>query len=169
MISLVVTIIGPDTPGLVDSLAAAVSDHEGHWLESRLSRLAGYFAGVVHVEVPEEKASSLEAALVACESKGLSITVHHGREHEEGARQVWVELVGSDRPGIVREVSRALFTSGANLVKLETDRKGAPMSGELLFEARALLEVSSDEALRSVRETLEAIATDLMVEIRVGD
>ena len=42
---LVITIIGIDRPGLVESVAVAVADHGGSWVESRMSRLAGQFAG----------------------------------------------------------------------------------------------------------------------------
>ena len=44
-IPLVMTIIGPDRTGLVESVARAVADHGGNWLESRMCRLGGEFAG----------------------------------------------------------------------------------------------------------------------------
>jgi glycine cleavage system regulatory protein len=40
-VSLVFTVIGPDRPGLVERLAAAVTEHDGNWLESRTDVLAG--------------------------------------------------------------------------------------------------------------------------------
>src|SRR4051812_3506563 len=42
-IPLVMTIIGPDRPGLVELLASLVAEHGGNWLESRMSHLAGQF------------------------------------------------------------------------------------------------------------------------------
>ena len=41
---LVLTIIGEDRPGIVESLAEIISDHSGNWLESSMSQLAGKFA-----------------------------------------------------------------------------------------------------------------------------
>ncbi len=41
---LVMTVIGQDRPGLVDSVAELVAAHGGNWLESRMSRLGGQFA-----------------------------------------------------------------------------------------------------------------------------
>ena len=52
---LVMTVIGPDRPGLVDTVAGLVAEHEGNWLESRMSRLGGHFAGILRVEVPASK------------------------------------------------------------------------------------------------------------------
>ena len=51
MPTLVLTLIGPDRAGLVEAVAAVVADHGGNWLESRMSRLAGQFAGILEVEV----------------------------------------------------------------------------------------------------------------------
>ncbi len=49
---LVLTVIGDDRPGLVGELSAAISSHQGNWLESSMSHLAGKFAGIVKVAVP---------------------------------------------------------------------------------------------------------------------
>jgi len=53
----VLTLIGPDRPGLVESVAARVAAHGGNWLESRMAHLAGQFAGILRVEVPAERLS----------------------------------------------------------------------------------------------------------------
>ena len=57
------TVIGPDRTGLVDAVAALVTEHGGNWLESRMSRLGGHFAGILRVEAPEEREKGLVAAL----------------------------------------------------------------------------------------------------------
>ena len=44
--SLVMTVIGPDRPGLVEELSKTIAAHEGSWLESRMAQLAGHFAAV---------------------------------------------------------------------------------------------------------------------------
>ena len=58
-IPLVMTIISPDRTGLVESIARAVADHGGNWLESRMCRLGGEFAGILRIEIPEEKRDAL--------------------------------------------------------------------------------------------------------------
>ena len=49
--AMVFTFVGADKPGLVEKLAQTVGQHGGNWLESRMSELAGQFAGIVQVEV----------------------------------------------------------------------------------------------------------------------
>src|ERR1700749_2494828 len=104
--SLVMTVIGKDRPGLVDSVASIVAEHGGNWLESRMSRLGGQFAGIVHVEVPAEKEQALAKALMGLDAQGLTVVVHSSERQAAAARQMNIlEIVGQDRPGIVRHIS----------------------------------------------------------------
>ena len=59
MEDLVLTLIGADRPGLVESLAKRVAAHRGNWVESRMAHLAGQFAGILRVEVPAANVRSL--------------------------------------------------------------------------------------------------------------
>ena len=138
MADLVLTLIGPDRPGLVEAVADPIAAHGGNWLESRMAHLAGQFAGILRVEVPDDRAAALTEALRRLDTRGLHVTVQRGpRPAPSTRRTLVVDLVGLDRPGIVREVSRVLAERGVNIEELETDRSPAPMSAELLFRSRA--------------------------------
>ena len=117
---LVMTVIGQDRPGLVESVAALVAEHGGNWLESRMSRLGGQFAGILRVEVPGENEPALVAALKKLESRGLTVVVHPDQPKPlpASARQSVLDIVGQDRPGIVREISHALASFGVNVEEL---------------------------------------------------
>ena len=169
--ALVMTVIGQDRPGLVDSLAALVADHGGNWLESRMSRLGGHFAGILRVEVPSEKQVPLAAALRALEAHGLTVVVHsgHSQPPSPNARLNLLEIVGQDRPGIVRQISHALASFGINVEELETECASAAMSGETLFKARARLSIPQSCDTAQVRQRLEKIAEDLIVEISLAE
>jgi len=169
MESLVVTVIGKDRPGLVESVSAAVEAHGGSWVESRMSRLAGEFAGILRVSVPAAEAGALSEALEALRVYGLRVVVERGVEDavEEG-HVVVLELVGSDRPGIVHKISEALAVRGVNVEELNTECEGAPWSGDTLFKATARLRAPRGLDLDQLRESLEAIAADLMVDISLG-
>jgi glycine cleavage system regulatory protein len=165
--SLVMTVIGDDRPGLVESVAEIVAEHGGNWLESRMSRLGGQFAGIVHVEVPAGNEPSLTTALKKLDARGLTVVVHSDRT-EVGAgsqRLSMLEIVGQDRPGIVRQITHALATFGVNVEELHTECASAAMSGETLFKARAKLGIPASCDVTSLRQTLEKIAADLIVEI----
>ncbi|MBU6397962.1 MAG: hypothetical protein KJS74_07260, partial [Rhodospirillales bacterium] len=115
MTSLVVSLAGPDRPGLVNSLSERITAGGGSWLESRLAHLAGTFAGIILVRVPDEKAKALAAALAAMQESGLAVTILTGTESAPLPEQVTLELLGNDRPGIVREVTQTLRGLGVNI------------------------------------------------------
>src|SRR5690242_6498887 len=138
-IPLVMTIIGKDRTGLVESIAGVVAEHGGNWLESRMCRLGGEFAGLLRIHVPSEKQAALSNALKTL--PGLSVTVHAdepGKESDAG-KLIALEIVGHDRPGIVREIARALAQQGVNVEDLSSELVSAAMSGETLFKARVKL------------------------------
>ena len=164
--SLVMTVIGEDRPGLVDSVASIVAEYGGNWLESRMSRLGGQFAGIVHVEVSQEKEHALIQALKNLDAEGLKIVVHADRR-APATQQTFstLEIMGQDRPGIVRQISHALAEFGVNVEELHTECSSAAMSGETLFKARARLTIPPSCRIEQLRQTLEKIAADLIVEI----
>ncbi|MGB5811030.1 MAG: ACT domain-containing protein [Polyangiales bacterium] len=170
MESLVVTVIGKDRPGLVQSVSAAVEAHGGSWVESRMAHLAGHFAGILRASVPESSVEALSEALRGLHSGGLQVLIERGvtTAVEEG-RAIVLDLVGSDRPGIVHKISEALAARGVNVDELDTECDGAPWSGEALFKARARLRAPKGLDLDQLREGLEAIAGDLMVDITLGE
>jgi glycine cleavage system regulatory protein len=165
------TVIGQDRPGLVESVAALVAEHGGNWLESRMSRLGGQFAGILRVEVPSENEAPLVAALKKLDALGLTVVVHPDQPGATAApaRQRALDIVGQDRPGIVREISRALASFGVNVEELHTECASAAMSGETLFKARARLSLPESCDAAQVRQQLERIAADLIVEISLEE
>jgi len=175
--TLVMTVIGADRPGLVQLVAARVADHGGNWLESRMCHLGGQFAGILRVEVAAERVDELVGALHRLEENGLRAIVHA----EDGAAVktarstgsgqagsvATLELVGQDRPGILRSVSGVLATHGVNVEELSSERVSAPMGGGTLFQAHATVLVPAKVNLAAVRADLEKIAADLMVDLKL--
>lgn len=170
MATLVLTVIGDDRAGLVDALAGPIALHGGNWDRSHMARLAGKFAGIVVVSVPDERVDELAAALGTLTAQGLldvtvAIAATDGAEDRD--ELLTLHLIGQDRPGIIREVASVLAQRNVSIEELETTASSAPMSGELLFEATATLRVPADTDPADLRSTLEAIANELMVDLDV--
>lgn len=163
------TVISPDRPGLVELVTAHVVEHGGNWLESRMCRLGGQFAGIVRVEVPAEKSDALLASLAKLEKNGLQISARKEAAPTAGARGVvaTVELVGQDRPGILHQISRVLAQNGVNVEELSSDRVSAPMDGSMLFQARATVLLPAGVSIGQLRGEIEKIASDLMVDVSI--
>jgi glycine cleavage system regulatory protein len=166
-IPLVMTIISPDRTGLVESVARTVAEHGGNWLESRMCRLGGEFAGILRIELPAEKKSALLAALQKLQVNGLQIHIRDvaSTETNAGGKQTSLEIVGADRTGIVREITSALARAGVNVEEFSSELTSAPMSGETLFKATARLQLPANCDLASLKKDLEKIAADLLVDV----
>lgn len=165
--AFIVTFIGDDRPGLVEALSSAIERSGGNWLESRLSQLGGKFAGLVLVNLPESAGPGLEETLRGLADSGLSVRVTPAASEvaPRGERRVNLTVVGPDRPGIVREISRALAAEQLNVVEMESEVSSAPMSGEQLFHACIEAELPAGATLEALQGALDSIADDMTLDI----
>jgi glycine cleavage system regulatory protein len=126
---------------------------------------------LLRVNIPDARASELARALDELGSRGLRVTVQPAEPTPTAveARGLRLELIGQDHPGIIRQLSHALAERRINVDELDTNVTSAPMSGEPLFSARASLRVPSSVPLEELRETLEKIANEMMVDLSLDD
>ncbi|MDR0577403.1 MAG: glycine cleavage system protein R [Candidatus Accumulibacter sp.] len=168
IMNLILMAIGDDRPGLVGQLSAAIGRHGGNWLQSSMSHFAGKFAGIVRVDIGEERVDALEAELAAL--PGLRVTAEvSGAAPASSGRRLNLALAGHDRIGIVREVSHVLARHAVNVEELSTHTASAPMSAEILFHATAELTASPSLDTRALVRDLEQISNDLMVDITLDE
>ncbi len=167
-VDMVLTAIARDRPGVVESLADVIAAHEGNWVESSMAQLGGEFAGIVMVEVPEGAAAKLDDALTKLDKKGIEVTVHKtaSRERPTG-HHVRLELTGIDHTGIVLEVTRTLASKGISIDELSTTVSRGSMGAEPMFSAHADIVLPDIMGLDDLREALELIAADIMVDIEL--
>ena len=165
--SLVLTFIGHDKPGLVNAISETIAAAGGNWQESRLARLSGEFAGILLINAPTPNIPTLTAALKALEATGLRITIAPATattpETEETT--LTLNLVGHDRPGLVRDVTQALIAVGANIEEFSSFIESAAFTGDTMFHATARLHLPANTTTEDVRKTLERLADEIMVDL----
>src|SRR5262249_49194669 len=128
------------------------------------------FAGLLHISADADRAESLAAWLTTLDAGGLTVVVERtGEPAKTPSRALRLELIGNDRPGIIRDISRVLANHQVNIEELETAIVSARMSGEPLFRARAHVSVPASVALAGLRRQLEALAGELMVDLTLDD
>lgn len=167
--TIIVSVIGPDRPGLIEQLSSVIVAASGNWEGSRMIRLAGQFSGMVQVVIAEEALPAFHEALAVLEQSGLQTRVHHAGENEttpKSGTALSLEVVGQDRQGIVSAISGTLARLGVNVIELATDCIQAPWSGERLFKTEAGLVLPAGLDADILRQEVEAIAPDLMVEVK---
>lgn len=167
--SVILTVVGSDRPGLTRAIADAVYAAGGNWLESHLSRLGGKYVGSVLVELPAERLGELERAARAIDAVGLSVAiVAAASDAERGHGQpLDIEIVGQDRPGIVREVTTVLAGLDVNIEDFTTIIEESAQFGAPLFRGRAKLLLPAGVSTDQLREALERISGEIMVDFAV--
>jgi glycine cleavage system regulatory protein len=170
--NFIITFIGDDRPGLVESLSEAIANHNGNWLESRMSQLSGKFAGLISISVPEESTAALQIALKnlseqgSISIRGVSAAIGEPAVVDHG-RIVNLTILGPDRPGIVREIAAALSSRKINVVDMESYVSPAPMSAEMMFHARVEAQIPEQGDLDELSDTLDAIANEMDVDVHL--
>jgi glycine cleavage system regulatory protein len=168
--SLVMTVLGPDRPGIVEVLAEQLRLHDGSWQESRLAHLQDQFAGIIEVSLPEEQVDAFEQAMIALkQSQQLQCHLSVVGSAKATGKRVKLEFLGQDRPGIVFAISDLLHDLNVNVESMDTSVQSAPMSGEQLFCARFEVQLPAHLDFESLEERLAAIGQELMLDFNYAD
>jgi len=166
MKSLVMTVLGTDRTGLVRAVSDTIAANGGNWLESRMARLSGQFAGIVRVECPEEAIDPLIEKLGELAAEGIIIQTVREESAPVAPRVLLsIDVVGNDRPGIVRELAGAIAHAGGNVEELTTGLENAPMSGHPIFRARGIVSIPENSQASALTAAIENLGSDLSVEI----
>ena len=163
---VILTIVSSDRPGIIEPLSEILASHNGDWVDSNMSSLAGKFAGVLLASVPDENVDSLITDWKRLSSADLHLLAEKAVASPEATGRLFtMELLGQDHPGIVRDITRVLSEHQVNIEKLVTERQDASMSGETMFFAKIRLRIPENTDLNVLQEALEKLANELMVDI----
>jgi len=170
-VPIVLTVVAEDQPGIVEDLSDALATHGGNWTESSMMTLAGKFAGILLAEVPANRADSFLRVLDSLEAGGMQIVAQRSDTpaRPEQGKDYSLELVGQDHPGIVHDITEVLAGLNINVQELETTVQSASMSGENLFIAHARIRVPEDVSMDQLRQEMEDLANELMVDIELEE
>ncbi len=165
---VILTVLGSDRPGLTQALADAVLLAGGNWLDSHLARLGGKYVGSVLVELDSLNVALLEQEIRKVDATGLRVAiVPAGDEPTASGDSLGIEVVGQDRPGIVREVTAVLARLNVNIEDFSSVTENSAWSGERLFRARARLTLPDGTTSDQLRDALEAISGEIMVDFTI--
>jgi len=170
MKEVMLTLIGPDRTGIVARMAGIVEANGGNWLDSRMIRMGGYFSGILRIALPEGSISVFGGEVFKfMKETGYQYSIQPAEIEttDAGGNLAELQLSGQDHPGIVHSIFRAFQNSGINVEELSTGLTAAPWSGTPVFEARARLKIPDGVPVHDLQENLEALATDLMVEVEL--
>lgn len=169
--SLIVTVVGRDRPGIVRQISDCVQGTLVNWADSRMNHFAGHFAGTIHLQVAPKDAATVSAALQGLTSEGLQVQLARSDAPPMafGNRMLKVELSGPDRPGIIRELSASLAERSVSIHDLHTEILPPAERDQHLFRVQALLVVPENLADGALRELLEKLASQMMMDVALDN
>jgi len=167
MKSILISVLGDDKPGLLDSLSEIILSNDGDWIESTMSTVEAKVAGILRVNVPPKNAKKLIKELTTSKL-GLQIACEETAPVKLSEFKSYnIELIGQNHVDIINKLSHVLtYDLKANVEGIKTEViNSSMMSSAQLFKAQIKLHLPMSIDERLIKEKLELIADEMMVEI----
>jgi glycine cleavage system transcriptional repressor len=165
--------IGADRPGIVADLAELIYECDCNLEDSSMTILGSEFA--VLLLLTGEGDDSVDRLSAACKrlewEKRLTVFFRplDGEPVPYKASQrasTWtLQAVGVDKAGIVAKVARCLADHEINVRELSTQSRPEPGTGTPIYTMRMLLDVPATAHAKILRDQLDAIASDLHIDL----
>jgi glycine cleavage system transcriptional repressor len=172
LVHFAVTVISKDRPGIVADIAEVLFRLGCNIEDSSCTMLGGDFAIILIVahDKPFTKARLVEEFRGLHERTGLVTHVRHLSEDEvctvqEEGELCLVSVYGSDQPGIVFRVTRALADRRVNITDLNTKLIGTKEEPVYVLMLEAT--VPAGMTVEEVSTVLDNLRKELNVEIKV--
>ncbi|HET6406129.1 MAG TPA: phosphoserine phosphatase SerB [Candidatus Thermoplasmatota archaeon] len=165
---IALTALGRDRPGLVAEISGAVTELGGNIVHVEQSSIYGLFTMLMLVEC-EDLPPGLDLYRMAYElsMRGRRSGIEVQAEVVEKAalsapKEVRVvTIVGSDKPGVMHAITRAIQEAGANIERMQHVARGDFMAFEIWIDVSK----SDFEKLRhDLRRTCESVGVDAVVQ-----
>jgi glycine cleavage system transcriptional repressor len=152
---LVISAIGEDRPGLVESLSKAILESGCSIEDSRMSVLGGHFAVIMLASGNWNTLSKLDNSLDQLRrQQSLEIISQRTTHRSPSARALpyGVDVVALDQPGIVHQLAGFFSARGINIQEMSTHAYNAAHTATPMFAAHLTVELPATEHIASLRD-----------------
>jgi glycine cleavage system regulatory protein len=163
----VITLLGRDRLGIVESFSKTVADHGGAWCESRIMQVDGQFGGVFQAEVPDDRADAFESSLESSFQPEFHLAVVRSAADKNATvtrHSFEVIVLCGDRPGLVHKFAQLCTARQINILELQTNLCPAAMTGVMMFEISATGDSPEELDRDEFADALEALGDDVVVD-----
>jgi len=169
-----VTVHGPDRPGIVAAVTRGVYDAGGNLTTGKMIKLGGEFAVMMHVDCDPSSVGQLQeklhhekhqgGPLAACDINTRRVALLDSASVAP-AFEAHVRLTGPDQPGLVMKLTELLASHGLNLEHVQTEQHVQPKnkSQTRLFSLNGLVTSATEPDSKAINESLEQIRRELKV------
>ena len=165
---IALTALGKDRPGLVADISEAVTSLGGNIVHVEQSAIYGLFSMLMLIEA-DNLPPGLDAYRFAYElslagrQAGIDVTAEVvERGHVERAKEMRVvTIVGSDKPGVMAAITRAIAKAGANIERMQHVAQGDFMAFELWIDVKG---VDFEKLRHDLRARCEEVGVNAVVQ-----
>lgn len=161
------TLVGKDQPGIVARITTALYEADCQLGEASMSRLGGTFSILLMVMVENDRTKLLEKIKPIAAALDLQLHVDSidARLHDHHIPDVRVSVYGTDRPGIVAQVTTVLADAGLDILELESDVAGSDEKPIYIMH----MEGHAANGIESLERALEGLSPDIEVNLETID
>ncbi|MCP5077125.1 MAG: hypothetical protein GY951_03600 [Psychromonas sp.] len=162
-IQIMVTVSGSNQVDLIKVLSDKTHALSGKWLNSKISHIDSYVAGLIKIEID---ANNAEQLITDFKTLGINVeSVDLGTVTHEKATPLDLCIDGKDRPGLVRNITQVLSDNSIKVENMECNRLGVPAIGGTLFTSHFKIIVDEQFNKNSLVSSLQEIADDLIIDL----
>lgn len=161
----VMSVMGPDGPGTIKSIAEVTREFGGEWTRSKVMRLDGQLTAMMKVVVDQQNEARLKIEL---EKRFSDLRFNYSAvlSRQEGpTKSISLVVDCQDRPGLTKELSRVLANLDLVVENMECNRVHVSSLGQAAFTAKVVLTVPESLSGEAVADEIEALAEDVRVTV----
>ena len=167
---LVVSVVGEDRPGLVNSLSESIMAEGANIDESRMTLLGGEFAGILLVSGSDEVIGRLQDTLKGIGNENSLTIVTKETIPGASSQQTMpyeVSVVAMDQQGIVHKVTEFFSEHGINIRELSTSTYAAAHSGTPMFAMEMIVDLAVGSRVSQLRNEFVSFCDDLLIDASI--
>jgi glycine cleavage system regulatory protein len=162
-VQIMVTVSGSNQTDLVKILSEKTHALGGQWLNSKISHIDEYFAGLIKVEIASEQVEKLidgfKELAINVEAVVIDPAVQKTLTHLD------LNIDAKDRPGLVHDISQVLGENSIRVENMECHRLGLADISGTVFTSRFKIAVAENFNKEALINSLQEISSDLVIEL----
>ena len=162
-VQIMVTVNGSNQADLVKVLSEKTHALGGKWLNSKISHIDDYFAGLIKVEIGsthvERLIADFKSLAINVEAAVLGPVTQHKLAHLD------LNIDAKDRPGLVHDISQVLSENSIRVENMECHRLGLADISGTVFTSKFKIAVADNFNKEQLINSLQEISKDLVIDL----
>jgi len=162
-IQIMVIVHGAEQAHLIKVLSEKTHELGGKWLNSKISHIDNYFAGLIKIEIVSNNVDKLIAQF-----KALHISVETAKldlHAQDKSKHFILNVDAKDRFGLVNDISEILGENDIKIESMECHRLGGADIGDILFTSEFKISTGDEFNKEELIKSLQNMSQDLVINL----